>query len=159
MKELELTLLYLLKDGQILLAMKKRGFGIGKWNGVGGKVEPNESIEEALERECFEEIDVRISQYKKVGFLIFNELHEQERKIMKLHVYTATGWEGEPTETEEMKPGWFSVNDIPFSKMWPADKIWLPKVLSGKTIEGTFTLDENESVREHAIKEVSSHSL
>ncbi|MEK7504190.1 MAG: hypothetical protein AAB550_01680 [Patescibacteria group bacterium] len=32
------TLCFLVKDNQILLAMKKRGFGVGKWNGVGGKV-------------------------------------------------------------------------------------------------------------------------
>ena len=37
------TLLFLRRDGQILLAMKKRGFGEGKWNGVGGKVEPGET--------------------------------------------------------------------------------------------------------------------
>ena len=35
---------------QILLGMKKRGFGSGKWNGFGGKVEPNETIEEAAKR-------------------------------------------------------------------------------------------------------------
>lgn len=37
------TLCYLLKDDQVLLAMKKRGFGEGKWNGPGGKVEKGET--------------------------------------------------------------------------------------------------------------------
>lgn len=155
MKELELTLLYLLEDERILLAMKKRGFGMGKWNGVGGKVEANESVEEALERECFEEIDVHITEYRKVGFLVFNEIHEDERKNMKLHVFTATKWQGNPSETEEMKPQWFRVADIPFSKMWPADRIWLPVVLSGKTIKGTFSLAEDDSVIEYEINEAN----
>jgi len=55
---MELTLLFLIKDDQILLAMKKRGFGAGRFNGVGGKVEPGETIEQALIRESQEEINV-----------------------------------------------------------------------------------------------------
>src|SRR3989338_4960211 len=52
------TLCLLLKEGKILLAMKKRGFGVGKWNGVGGKVEAGESIKLAAARELKEEIGV-----------------------------------------------------------------------------------------------------
>ncbi len=55
------TLLFLLKDNHILLAMKKRGFGAGRWNGVGGKIEAGETIVQAAVRECFEEIGVRAS--------------------------------------------------------------------------------------------------
>ncbi len=46
------TLLFLRKNNHILLAMKKRGFGADRWNGVGGKLEPGETIEQALVREC-----------------------------------------------------------------------------------------------------------
>lgn len=44
----------------MLLAMKKRGFGVGKFNGVGGKVEVGESEQEAAIREAEEEIGVKI---------------------------------------------------------------------------------------------------
>ena len=50
------TLLLILKDNQILLAEKKRGFGVGKFNGIGGKVEKDETIEGAMIRETQEEI-------------------------------------------------------------------------------------------------------
>ncbi len=40
-----LTLCLIVDDGRILLGMKKRGFGAGRWNGFGGKVEEGESIE------------------------------------------------------------------------------------------------------------------
>lgn len=50
-----LTLCMVMKDGKLLLGMKKRGFGMGRWNGFGGKVEAGESIEEAAKREVFEE--------------------------------------------------------------------------------------------------------
>ena len=45
-----LTLLFVLKPGQVLLGLKKRGFGEGRWNGFGGKVQPDEAIEEAAIR-------------------------------------------------------------------------------------------------------------
>ena len=44
---IEATLCFLLRKDEILLAKKKYGFGVGKWNGVGGKVEKGETIEEA----------------------------------------------------------------------------------------------------------------
>ena len=48
----EATLLFLVKNGQVLLAMKKRGFGAGRWNGVGGKVHAGESVAETAVREA-----------------------------------------------------------------------------------------------------------
>lgn len=45
-----LTLVLVVQPGRVLLGMKKRGFGAGKWNGFGGKVQPGESIEDAARR-------------------------------------------------------------------------------------------------------------
>ena len=50
-----LTLVLLREDNQVLLGMKKRGFGVGKWNGFGGKLEPGETVVEAAAREVKEE--------------------------------------------------------------------------------------------------------
>jgi ADP-ribose pyrophosphatase YjhB (NUDIX family) len=52
------TLCFLLKDDNVLLAMKKRGFGVGKWNGIGGKVAEGEAVAAAAVREIKEEISV-----------------------------------------------------------------------------------------------------
>ena len=45
-----LTLLFVLEPGRVLLGMKKRGFGMGRWNGFGGKVQAGETIEEGAIR-------------------------------------------------------------------------------------------------------------
>ena len=50
-----LTLVYIIKDSQILLGLKKRGFGQGKWNGFGGKVQVGETILDGAIREVEEE--------------------------------------------------------------------------------------------------------
>ena len=66
------TLCPLIKDDQILLAMKKRGFGVGKWNGVGGKVEKGEeiidaAIREIKERNLFRRVEVSFQSSSKVA--------------------------------------------------------------------------------------------
>ena len=55
-KMLQSNLCYLFNENKILLGLKKRGFGKGKWNGYGGKKEDGETIEEAVVREIYEEM-------------------------------------------------------------------------------------------------------
>jgi 8-oxo-dGTP diphosphatase/2-hydroxy-dATP diphosphatase len=149
------TLVLLRRGDEVLLAMKKRGFGAGRWNGVGGKLEPGESLEQALVRECHEEIGVTPLQYHKVAEHNFHEYHEGEQKQMLVHAYVCTEWRGEPAESEEMAPRWFQLADIPYDEMWSDDPHWLPQVLEGKLVTSTFTLDEHDNLVEHEVTEVS----
>src|ERR1700733_7041288 len=95
------TLLLLRRGDEVLLAMKKRGFGTGRWNGVGGKLDPGETIEQALVRECQEEIGVTPVEYEKVAEHEFFEFHEGMQRRMLVHAYICTQWQGEPQESEE----------------------------------------------------------
>ena len=140
---IETTLCLLKKGNNILLAMKKRGFGKGKYNGVGGKLEQGETPEQAMERETQEEIAVIPTKYEKVGFIEFDEYYKGEKTKIAFHLYIANEWIGEPTETEEMKPEWFDIKNIPYDKMFPDDSYWLPLILKGKKIKAYFDFDEN----------------
>ena len=140
---LETTLCLLKKDNEILLAMKKRGFGEGKYNGVGGKIENGETPEEAMLRETQEEISVTPTKYEKVGFLEFDEYYKGKKEKVAFHLYIVNEWTGDPTESEEMNPTWFDINDIPYDKMFPDDKYWLPLILEGKKIKAYFDFDED----------------
>lgn len=147
MNEKHLTLLFLIKEDQILLAMKKRGFGMGRFNGVGGKIEPGETIEQAMIRECQEEIEVTPTNYWKVAEHDFRlDKGNAEWKQMYTHVYFCDKWEGEPVETEEMAPQWFDRSDIPYDKMWQDDAHWLPRVLEGQKVFGDFTFDSDDNM-------------
>ena len=151
----KLTLLFLRRGNEVLLAMKKRGFGAGRWNGVGGKLEAGETVEQALIRETQEEIGVTPKVYDKVADLHFDELFKGESTLMNVHVYVATEWEDEPTESEEMKPQWFALDQIPYDDMWPDDPYWLPQVLDGKKISANFALDGEDAIIEHSVTEVN----
>ncbi len=134
--------------------MKKRGHGEGRWNGMGGKVEAGETVEAAAVRETQEEVGIEVTRLEKHAELIFDELHKGKREQIRVHVFVARSWSGEPHETEEMAPRWFMITDIPYSQMWADDIHWLPQVLKGNKVTGTFTFDEQDSLLTHKVTEV-----
>lgn len=140
----QVTLLFLLKERQILLALKKRGVGKGKWNGVGGKIMTDETVEMATIRECQEEIGATPRDLKKVAELEFQIPSQQFHNYT--HVYLTTSWEGQIQETEEMAPRWFQLDAIPYDQMWSDDKLWLPLVLQGEKLKALFVFDEHEQI-------------
>lgn len=147
---------FLIKDDQVLLAMKKRGFGVGKWNGVGGKVKEGETVEEATVREAKEEIGVEIAvgDLEKIAL---NEFHfpDKDGWDMLVHCYVARKWKGEPQESEEMRPQWFRVAEIPYDQMWIDDIYWLDRALAGEKIKAEFYfVGAGESVGKYEVKVV-----
>lgn len=83
--------------------MKKRGFGAGRWNGFGGKVQEGESIEDAAKRETVEECSIAITGMEEVGVHEF-EFEKNRGTILEVHVFRIVSFTGTPTETDEMRP-------------------------------------------------------
>ena len=136
--------------------MKKRGFGKGKYNGFGGKPNRGETLEQTAVRELYEESGVRtsIKNIEKIAKLDFVFPNKKDWN-QTVHVFVAHDWEGEPIETNEMKPVWFHFDKLPFERMWQDDKHWLPLVLKGKKLEGTFIFKEdNKTIKKFNIKEI-----
>lgn len=134
-----LTLCIIHQGNKVLLGMKKKGFGMGRWNGFGGKIEKSESIEEGAIREVKEEIGVVVNDLKKIGILDFT--FENEPKILEVHIFKAENFEGDITESEEMRPEWFAIEEIPFEQMWSDDIHWMPFFLENKLFKGRFHFD------------------
>ena len=156
MKQIVCALAFLRRDDEILLAMKKRGLGKGKWNGAGGKLTANETVEQAMVRECQEEICVTPTAYTKVAYHVFTlNADTNEPFQMLVHTYIVTKWRGEPTESEEMAPKWFKIANIPYEDMWEDDQYWLPQVLSGGLVETNITFGSNDHVLTQDIQEVA----
>lgn len=141
----QLMTIGLIRDGKrILLGLKKRGFGEGRWNGFGGKVEFSEDIGDALKREVLEESGLVVKNLREMGVINF---YFQDKELQpEVHIFQIIDWEGEPMETEEMKPEWFLADKIPYNQMWPADKKWLEFFLSGHRFEGNIFFKDNNTV-------------
>lgn len=137
------TICFLVKDGKVLLGMKKRGFGAGKWNGFGGKIEEGEDAVAAMVREMKEEagVDVAPEDLHDAGMLAFS-FKDNPEWDMDCHVFTSAKWSGEPAESEEMRPQWYPMNSLPFDTMWVDDPHWVPSVLSGKKVNAKFFFDD-----------------
>ncbi|EKE20009.1 MAG: hypothetical protein ACD_8C00067G0015 [uncultured bacterium] len=152
------TLCLINKNGKVLLGMKKRGFGEGRWNGFGGKVHDGETIEETAMREIKEEAGITPIGMKKFGVILFKfkENGLEGNPDIEVNIFGASDFKGEITESEEMRPMWFAHGDIPFEDMWPDDKYWVSMFLAGKTFKGEFVFDDINTIISHDLEEVES---
>ncbi|KKS82271.1 MAG: NUDIX hydrolase [Candidatus Wolfebacteria bacterium GW2011_GWC1_43_10] len=155
----QVVLCLLIKENQILLGMKKRGFGKEKWNGSGGKQKGEESLEEIAVRETQEEFNLEIEgkDLNRVAIIDFY-FKEKPEYSQRVHVFMVEKWKGEPQESEEMLPKWFGIGEIPYDQMWMDDKYWFPEVLSGRKIFGEFYFSgegEGERIDKYEIKDIS----
>ena len=88
------------------------------WEFVGGKVEIEETKEQALIRECREELNVLLS----VGDVFMDVVHEDPDLTVHLTLYNATIAEGEPQKLEHNDIKWITPSEIPNYEFCPADK-------------------------------------
>lgn len=146
------------REKELLLARKKKGFGQRKWNGVGGRFDPekDKNIIETAKRELKEEVGVTTKEIEEMAVLNFfyPYLSDPEEREWRVHVFFAKKWEGVPKESEEMKPKWFKTNEIPFNQMWPDDKFWLPRILRGEKLKAEFFFKPGELIDSYEIKTI-----
>lgn len=147
-----LTLCIVHQGSQVLLGMKKRGFGVGRWNGFGGKVHDGETIETASLREVKEESGITPLDQVELGVLNFT--FDASDETLVVHIFKCTDFTDEVGESEEMRPQWFSVDTIPFEAMWKDDIFWFPLFLQNKKFEGKFHFNTNDEIVTHELKEV-----
>lgn len=145
-----LTICLVQEPDRLLLGMKKRGFGTGRFNGFGGKLQSGESIVEAAIRELEEEAGIRALDLEEAGVLDFSFSGKEE--IMEVHIFRVKSFSGEISESEEMRPQWFNLKEIPYDSMWADDIHWLPLFLDNKKFRGRFLFDKNDQVLEKEIK-------
>jgi 8-oxo-dGTP pyrophosphatase MutT (NUDIX family) len=149
------TLSFIRTESKLLLALKKRGFGAGKWNGYGGKIQENETLEESARREIREEAEIEVEDLEKRAEIEFFWPSGKNRPI-HCHVYEILSYSGEPVETEEMKPAWYDIADLPYDVMWSDDPHWLPRFLAGESFTARFAMGDDDQVIEHEIAEIKN---
>ncbi len=152
LKNIKATLTLFMDGDKILLGEKKRGFAKGTLNGIGGKQDPGETIEQAMIRECQEEIGVTPTDYEQVGKIDFETWYKGEHAIMEMFIYNCYAFSGQIIETDEIRPAWFNKNQVPFDRMLDDDKLWLPQVLQGYKVKGNVKFDKDMKMLHNDIK-------
>lgn len=98
------------------------------WEFVGGKVEPGETKEDALARECHEELAVTLS----VADVFMDVIHEYPDITVHLTLFNATIAEGAPQKLEHNDIRWITPVEIPQYRFCPADKEILKRIIDAK---------------------------
>lgn len=120
------TLCYLRRDGHTLMIHRNKRAGDihqGKWNGLGGKLNPGESPEQCVIREVREECGLNIRNPRYHGLLMFANFKGEDWFVW---VFSATDFDGNLTETGEGTLQWIPTLELPRLPLWPSDLIFFP---------------------------------
>ena len=119
------TLCYLERGDEYLMlhrTKKKNDENHDKWIGVGGKFEANESPEDCMRREIFEETGLTVTDYRYRGIVTFvSDIYETEY----MHLFTVTDWTGEARECDEGELAWIKKQKLFDLTLWQGDRIFL----------------------------------
>ncbi|MDO4815145.1 MAG: 8-oxo-dGTP diphosphatase [Bacillota bacterium] len=119
------TLCYIERDDEYLMlhrVKKENDINKDKWIGLGGKFEENESPEECLLREVYEESGLRLTSWRYRGIVTFvNTKCASEL----MHLFTADAFEGEIGPCDEGELEWIKKSELMRLTLWEGDKIFL----------------------------------
>lgn len=149
------TLSIVQKDLRILLAMKKKKFGAGRWNGFGGGMtEFDNTVHDTNLRETKEEAGIILINPVRMGRILFHfQTDEQDHDV---HFFKARSYTGNPEEGREMIPKWFNINEIPYDQMWTDDRYWLPVLLRDNYFLGDFTFNPKHQIVYYTLREMGN---
>jgi 8-oxo-dGTP diphosphatase len=129
---------------EVLLGLKKSGFGAGKWVGLGGHIEEGEKPVAAAVREVAEESSLVVSA-DSVHHMASIEFRFPARPSwdQTADVFVTSVYQGEAAESDEVAPRWFAEDALPLALMWDDAKYWLPRVLGGEHVDVVITFADD----------------
>ena len=120
------TLCYVTRGDEVLMLhriKKKNDLNQDKWIGIGGKFEGDETPDECLLREAWEETGLKLTSWKCRGVVTFLTNGQWEGEFM--YLFTADGFEGELKECDEGQLQWVSRDFLAQLPKWEGDKSFL----------------------------------
>jgi 8-oxo-dGTP diphosphatase len=145
------TLCYLRKDGRTLMIhrVKKAGdIHAGKWNGLGGKLEPGETPEECAAREIREESGLVARRLELKGVLSFPGFANDEDWYA--FVFVVPEFEGQISESQEGYLQWIESTEIYNLNLWEGDRVFLPWLDQPGLFSGKFVY-KNGRLVDHSV--------
>ena len=149
------TLCYIRRSAKTLMVhrvKKENDIHEGKWNGLGGKLEPGESPEECAIREILEESGLRATRLHLKGVLTFPLFAHNEDWYA--FVFVVDGFEGELIDSPEGNLEWIDDDRLLGLNLWEGDRLFLPLLdqrglFSGKIVYQDGRLVSHEMIVYH----------
>ena len=142
------TLCYIRRGEEYLMlhrVKKKNDVNQDKWIGVGGKFEAGESPEDCMRREVLEERGLTVTKWRYRGIITFVS---SEYGTEYMHLFTATGFEGELIDCDEGDLLWISREKLDSIPKWEGDKIFLELLQKDEPFFSLKLRYEGENLRE-----------
>ncbi len=141
------TLCYLRRNGKTLMLYrnkKENDMHEGKWNGLGGKVEPGESPEECVIREVYEESGLLVKNPQMRGFITFPNFANDDDWYVFL--FTADDFNGDLIESPEGELEWVPTENILSLNLWTGDRIFIPWLDEDRFFSAKFEYEDDQLV-------------
>jgi 8-oxo-dGTP diphosphatase len=145
------TLCYLRKNSHTLMIhriKKENDMHAGKWNGLGGKLEPGETPEECAIREIWEESGLTVKSLYLKGMITFPGFSNDEDWYTFLFV--ANDFEGQLIDSPEGSLQWIPDDKLLALNLWPGDRIFIPWLDKPGFFSGKFVY-KNQQLVEHEV--------
>ncbi len=139
------TLCYIRHQGKTLMVHRNKrenDIHMGKWNGLGGKLEPGETPEECAIREVFEESGLVVRKLCLKGVLTFPGFSNDEDWYA--FVFVITEFDGQLIKSPEGDLHWVQDDDILNLNLWEGDRYFLPWLEKPGFFSGKFTYIDNK---------------
>ena len=135
------TLVYIERNNQILMIhrnKREKDLHLGKYNGLGGKVDPNESIEDCAKREVLEESGLKLLNLFKKGEVLFPRF-DKHGNDWEVHIYYSNEFSGDLiSENSEGSLVWVPKDKLLELNLWEGDKLFISRVFEDGEFRGTL---------------------
>ena len=145
------TLVYLKQNGKTLMlhrVKKEQDFHEGKWNGLGGKLDPGETPEECAIREVKEESGLDLKALKLRGIITFPLFDQVDDWYV--YLFTGTEFSGDLIDSPEGDLKWIDNDKLLDLNLWEGDYIFLQWIEQERFFSGKFVYEEKQLV-DHSV--------
>lgn len=133
---------------EVLLGLKRTGFGTGRVVALGGKIDGHESAADAAVREVAEESGIALMEedLRDAGRIRWS-FPARPGWNMAAFLFTASAGTATAVASDEIEPHWYPVDDVPWDGMWQDAPHWTPAVLDGRRVDARIVMAaDNEAV-------------
>lgn len=154
------VLIYVFRGDEVLLIhrnQKKEDYHSGKWNGLGGKLEADESPQQGAQRELLEEsgLNLTIKDFRVLGTILFPNFKPHRGEDWLVYLFRAdlndesvkTSIKGHSCEEGDLE--WVRISEVLTLPLWEGDREFLPHMFAAQPVLGTIWYQGEKVLRSH----------